>query len=59
MMFMGDEYGHTRYGNNNSYGHDDALNNFQWKQVCDMFLYIFPCLLQYNITNEQITTVGI
>lgn len=33
MMLMGDEYGHTRYGNNNSYGHDTAINNFQWGQV--------------------------
>ncbi|XP_024024358.1 isoamylase 3, chloroplastic isoform X1 [Morus notabilis] len=30
MMLMGDEYAHTRYGNNNSYGHDTALNHFQW-----------------------------
>lgn len=33
MMLMGDEYAHTRYGNNNSYGHDAAINNFQWKQL--------------------------
>ncbi|GAY41555.1 hypothetical protein CUMW_060400 [Citrus unshiu] len=33
MMLMGDEYGHTRYGNNNSYGHDTAINNFQWGQL--------------------------
>ncbi|XP_071713677.1 isoamylase 3, chloroplastic [Rutidosis leptorrhynchoides] len=33
MMLMGDEYGHTRYGNNNSYGHDTALNHFQWEQL--------------------------
>ncbi|XP_044511105.1 isoamylase 3, chloroplastic-like [Mangifera indica] len=33
MMLMGDEYGHTRYGNNNSYGHDTAINNFQWAQL--------------------------
>ncbi|XP_068641390.1 isoamylase 3, chloroplastic isoform X2 [Aristolochia californica] len=33
MMLMGDEYGHTRYGNNNSYGHDTAINHFQWKQL--------------------------
>ncbi|KAH7655549.1 Isoamylase protein [Dioscorea alata] len=33
MMLMGDEYGHTRYGNNNSYGHDTFLNHFQWKQL--------------------------
>ncbi|MCL7034007.1 hypothetical protein MKW94_018517 [Papaver nudicaule] len=33
MMLMGDEYGHTRQGNNNSYGHDNAMNNFQWHQL--------------------------
>lgn len=33
MMLMGDEYGHTRNGNNNSYGHDTALNHFQWGQL--------------------------
>ena len=38
MMLMGDEYGHTRYGNNNSYGHDTALNHFLWGQVFVMSL---------------------
>ncbi|KAK3030189.1 hypothetical protein RJ639_039666 [Escallonia herrerae] len=33
MMLMGDEYGHTRYGNNNSYGHDISINHFQWEQL--------------------------
>ncbi|XP_059631302.1 isoamylase 3, chloroplastic isoform X2 [Cornus florida] len=33
MMLMGDEYAHTRYGNNNSYGHDTAINYFQWGQL--------------------------
>ncbi|KAL1344655.1 hypothetical protein HN51_018523 [Arachis hypogaea] len=33
MMLMGDEYGHTRYGNNNSYGHDSSINNFLWDQL--------------------------
>ncbi|KAF3339348.1 isoamylase 3 [Carex littledalei] len=33
MMLMGDEYAHTRYGNNNSYGHDTAINHFQWGQL--------------------------
>lgn len=33
MMLMGDEYGHTRRGNNNSYGHDTAINSFQWGQL--------------------------
>lgn len=33
MILMGDEYAHTRYGNNNSYGHDTAMNHFQWNQL--------------------------
>ncbi|XP_062193445.1 isoamylase 3, chloroplastic isoform X2 [Phragmites australis] len=33
MMLMGDEYAHTRYGNNNSYGHDTFINHFQWGQL--------------------------
>uniref|UniRef100_A0A0D6R0S4 isoamylase n=1 Tax=Araucaria cunninghamii TaxID=56994 RepID=A0A0D6R0S4_ARACU len=33
MILMGDEYSHTRYGNNNSYGHDSTINHFQWNQV--------------------------
>ncbi|MQL74082.1 hypothetical protein Taro_006437 [Colocasia esculenta] len=33
MMLMGDEYGHTRYGNNNSYGHDTQINHFLWHQL--------------------------
>lgn len=37
MMLMGDEYGHTRNGNNNSYGHDTSINHFQWKQVPGLF----------------------
>lgn len=30
MMLMGDEYGHTKKGNNNTYGHDNALSWFNW-----------------------------
>lgn len=33
MILMGDEYAHTRHGNNNSYGHDTIMNHFQWKQL--------------------------
>ncbi|KAL9228743.1 hypothetical protein vseg_004291 [Gypsophila vaccaria] len=33
MMLMGDEYGHTRFGNNNSYGHDTSINHFQWTKL--------------------------
>ncbi|KAJ7542657.1 hypothetical protein O6H91_09G005600 [Diphasiastrum complanatum] len=33
MVLMGDEYAHTRFGNNNSYGHDSLINHFQWNQL--------------------------
>lgn len=33
MILMGDEYGHTRGGNNNSYGHDTVINHFQWNEL--------------------------
>jgi pullulanase/glycogen debranching enzyme len=30
MLHMGDEYGHTKHGNNNTYCHDGPLNWFDW-----------------------------
>lgn len=30
MLLMGDEYGHTKEGNNNSWCHDTRINWFQW-----------------------------
>lgn len=33
MLLMGDEYGHTRHGNNNAWSHDDEINWFQWKEL--------------------------
>jgi isoamylase/glycogen operon protein len=30
MLLMGDEYGHTKLGNNNAWAHDSRLNWFQW-----------------------------
>lgn len=30
MLLMGDEYGHTKLGNNNTWCHDSRLNWFQW-----------------------------
>lgn len=31
MLTMGDEYGHTKHGNNNTYCHDTELNWFDWQ----------------------------
>jgi isoamylase len=33
MLLMGDEYGHTRSGNNNSWSHDGILNWFLWGEL--------------------------
>jgi len=51
MVLMGDEYGHTRHGNNNSYGHDNELNNFQWGQAereKDAFMRFYAGLLNFR-----------
>jgi len=33
MITMGDEYGHTKHGNNNTYCHDSPLNWLNWRQA--------------------------
>ncbi len=35
MIFMGDEYAHTRYGNNNAYSQDNELNYFLWNRLLE------------------------
>ncbi|KAH6837974.1 isoamylase 3 [Perilla frutescens var. hirtella] len=58
MMLMGDEYGHTRYGNNNSYGHDNALNNFQWEQLkekTDNLFRFFSEMIKFRRSHHVFT----
>jgi isoamylase len=33
MILMGDEYGHTKDGNNNTYCHDSKWNYVDWDQA--------------------------
>lgn len=33
MLHMGDEYAHTKKGNNNTWTHDDELNYFLWNKL--------------------------
>ncbi|KAI7841863.1 hypothetical protein COHA_004392 [Chlorella ohadii] len=33
MLLIGDEYGQTRQGNNNYYGHDTALTHYDWEAL--------------------------
>ncbi|HXF29340.1 MAG TPA: alpha-amylase family glycosyl hydrolase, partial [Chlamydiales bacterium] len=35
MLLMGDEYGHTKHGNNNTWCHDNQLNWFLWDEACE------------------------
>ena len=42
MILMGDEMAHTRYGNNNAYAQDNALNWLDWRQLdarADLFRF--------------------
>lgn len=33
VLHMGDEYGHSKFGNNNTYCHDSPLNYFLWDEA--------------------------
>ncbi|XP_031373341.1 isoamylase 1, chloroplastic isoform X2 [Punica granatum] len=53
MIYMGDEYGHTKGGNNNSYCHDNYINYFRWdkKEESSSDFYRF-CRLMTNFRHE-------
>jgi isoamylase len=47
MILMGDEVAHTRFGNNNAYCQDNALNWFDWTRLeseADMFRFFKQCI---------------
>ncbi|KAF9617544.1 hypothetical protein IFM89_037356 [Coptis chinensis] len=47
MIYMGDEYGHTKGGNNNTYCHDSFINYFRWdkKEDSSTEFFRFCCLM--------------
>ncbi|XP_048490435.1 isoamylase 1, chloroplastic isoform X2 [Beta vulgaris subsp. vulgaris] len=53
MIYMGDEYGHTKGGNNNSYCHDNYINYFRWDKkeeaTSDFFRF---CRLMTKFRSE-------
>eukprot|EP00798_Chlamydomonas_sp_ICE-L_P030104 gene30104-35072_t len=54
MFFMGDEYGHTKSGNNNTYCHDSKVNWIDWdaaKADTDGFARFSRCMVQLRRTN--------
>ncbi|XP_073011594.1 isoamylase SU1, chloroplastic isoform X1 [Typha latifolia] len=53
MIYMGDEYGHTKGGNNNTYCHDNYMNYFRWdkKEEESSDFYRF-CRLMTKLRRE-------
>lgn len=48
MMLMGDEYGHTRKGNNNPYCQDNQTNWFLWDQADEKIFHFIASLIQFR-----------
>lgn len=65
MLHMGDEYGHTKEGNNNTWCQDNRLSWFLWNQLkTEEGLFRFTCLIialrkkYYSIFNGQFPQEG-
>ncbi len=53
MLLMGDEYAHTRHGNNNAYCQDNDLNWFLWDEIPKQkdFLRFFLLMIELRKKN--------
>lgn len=53
MVLMGDEYGHSKNGNNNTYN-EDFLNHFHWDKISDQdhFKRFFSLVNQYRMSHK-------
>merc|ERR1711903_102730 len=61
MVAMGDEYGHSKGGNNNTYCHDSPLNWFQWDALetrAGDFVRFFRHLLHFRRARLQFRSVN-
>jgi isoamylase/glycogen operon protein len=56
MVLMGDEYAHTRHGNNNTWCQDNELNWFLWNRldVRPGFYRFFRSLIHFRKTHPQL-----
>ncbi len=56
MILMGDEYGHTRKGNNNPYCQDNEVNWFLWNQAekNKKLLRFWQKLLHFRMKKKQL-----
>lgn len=48
MLLMGDEYGHTRHGNNNPYVQDNEINWFLWNHSREDIVAFTSALIQFR-----------
>lgn len=65
MLLMGDEYGHTKQGNNNTWCHDSPINWFQWDKLKEneSFFHFYqkmiafrkahPILMLYHFLDQK------
>ncbi len=53
MLFMGDEYGHTKKGNNNSWTQDNEINWFLWDKIQENqdFFNFYRFLIHFKAKN--------
>ena len=56
MILMGDEYGHTKNGNNNTYCHDTALNYFLWDKLeaHQGFVRFHQLMIKFRFENHPL-----
>jgi isoamylase/glycogen operon protein len=56
MLLMGDEYGHTNHGNNNTWCHDDALNWFLWEELNANkdFWRFYRALIHFRLDHPEL-----
>ncbi len=54
MILMGDEYGHSKMGNNNTWCHDNDLNWFQWEKLEEnaAFFRFYRKLIHFRKTHH-------
>lgn len=59
MIYMGDEYGHTKGGNNNTYSLDNYINYFQWDKMDESSsdFFRFCCLM--TMFRQECESLGL
>ena len=50
MLLMGDEYGHSRQGNNNTWCQDNKLNYFLWNEPTSFYRFVKK-MIQFRIND--------